>query len=110
MNFEELERKIEAATKKAFIEIYDQHQDEGIYGFALYSDGGAMTVCPSANTQDFLEDLDDEEKEDLAFYKFEPAEWKYEMVGADEAFNDISKELRTELGENWFEDEATFVF
>ena len=72
-----------------------------------------MTVCPSTNTVDFLENLDEEEKEELTYYKFEPAEWKYEMVGAVEEFDDICTELSAELGknnyENEYEDEETFV-
>ncbi|GAA0196614.1 hypothetical protein GCM10009122_61340 [Fulvivirga kasyanovii] len=109
MNFKELELKIETATKKAFIEIFNEHNNEEIYGFALYSDGGAMTVCPSANTIDFLENLDEEEKEELAYYKFEPAEWKYEMAGAVDEFDDISSELSTELEKNNYENEEAFV-
>lgn len=113
MNFNELEQKIEIATKKAFIEIFNEHKNEEIYSFALYSDGGAMTVCPSANTIDFLKNLNEEEKEELTYYKFEPAEWKYEMSGAVEEFDDICKELRTELEkndyENEYEVEDTFV-
>ncbi|MBL3659002.1 DUF4303 domain-containing protein [Fulvivirga sediminis] len=113
MNFKELEQKIETATKKAFIEIFNEHKTEDIYTFSLYSDGGAITVCPSTNTIDFLENLDEEEKEELTYYKFEPAEWKYEMAGAVEEFDDICTELSTELGknnyENEYEDEETFV-
>lgn len=109
MNFETLERKIENATKKAFLEIFSKHKEEGVYGFALYSDSGAMTVCPSTNTIDFLENLDEEEKEELTYYKFEPAEWKYEMVGADEAFDDVCTELSTELEKKDYEDEETFL-
>lgn len=113
MNFEALGQKIETATKKAFIEIFNEHKNEEIYCFALYSDEGAMTVCPSINTTYFLKNLDEEEKEELIYYKFEPAEWKYEMAGADEEFNDICTELRTELEknnyENEYEDEETFI-
>jgi len=60
-----------------------------------------------------LEDLGEEEKKELKYYKFEPAEWKFEMAGAIEEFNDISRELSTELRknnyENEYEDEETFV-
>lgn len=110
MNFKELEQKIENATKKAFIEIFNEHKNEEIYGFALYSDEGAMTVCPSTNTVAFLKDLD---KEELTYYKFEPVEWKYEMVGAVEEFNDICRDLSAELEkndyENEYEDEEIFI-
>jgi hypothetical protein len=105
MNFEELEHQIEKATKKAFIEIFENFKHEDIYGFSLYSDEGAMTVCPSTNTIDFLNELDEEEKLELPYYKFEPAEWKYEMKGADEEFNEISTILREELEKNDFENE-----
>lgn len=106
MNFDLLKQEIEAATKKAFLEMFEKHGAEKIYGFALYSDEGAMTVCPSTNTLKHLENAD---QEDLAYYKFEPAEWKYEMKGADTDFNDISTKLREELDKNedndeWFED------
>lgn len=60
-----------------------------------------------------MEDLGEEEKKELKYYKFEPAEWKFEMAGAIEEFNDISRELSTELRknnyENEYEDEETFV-
>ena len=108
MNFVELENKIEKATKKAFIEMYEKHKDEEIYCFSIYSDEGAMTVCPSTNTLDFLDKLDEEEKEQLAYYKFEPAEWKYEMMGADEDFNEICKDLRNELENNEYLDNEEY--
>lgn len=106
MNFEILKHQIEAATKKAFLEMFEKHGVDKIYGFALYSDEGAMTVCPSTNTLKHLTTVD---QEDLDYYKYEPAEWKYEMQGADNEFNEISKQLREELDKNdddddWFSD------
>lgn len=89
MNFTELKIKIEEASKQAFLEMYEKHGKEEIYAFALYSDEGAMTVCPSTNTIDFLNTK--EKEEDFPYYKFEPAEWKYEMQGANKLFNKISK-------------------
>jgi len=88
--------------------MYQKHKDERVYSFALYSDEGAMTVCPSTNTIDFLDNLNNEEKLELAYYKFEPAEWKYEMIGADQDFNEICKDLRDELEENEFLDNDEF--
>lgn len=107
MNFTELEQKIERATKKAFIEIFEKYKDEEIYSFSLYSDEGAMTVCPSINTIDFLKNLGKEE--DVTYYKFEPSEWKYEMVGANKEFNKISAELSTELEKSKYEDKKNFL-
>jgi hypothetical protein len=112
MDFEALAQKIESATRAAFKEMFQQHGGEDIYAFALYSDEGAMTVCPSTNTVAFLNGLSAEAKEELPYYKFEPAEWAYEMQGADDAFNQISKALYTELTknsyQNEYEEEAVF--
>jgi hypothetical protein len=105
MNFEILKENIEAATKKAFIEIFEKHGSEEIYAFALYSDEGAMTVCPATNTLAHLANADADDEDDLAYYKFEPAEWKYEMTGADEDFNAISESLRAELNKNEDDDD-----
>jgi len=95
MNFIQLQQKIEDASKKAFLEMYEQHGEEEIYAFALYSDEGAMTVCPSTNTVRFLEQNEDED--DRLYYKYEPAEWRYEMQGANQEFNAISKALYDEV-------------
>ncbi|MDR6465921.1 DUF4303 domain-containing protein [Chryseobacterium sediminis] len=105
MDFEILKQQIEDAAKKAFLEVYEKHGAEGIYSFALYSDEGAMTVCPAANTMKVLETADEE---DALYYKYEPAEWTYEMEGADEEFNEICTQLRAELDQyedddQWFE-------
>ncbi|MGB0868997.1 MAG: DUF4303 domain-containing protein [Flavobacteriales bacterium] len=109
MDFKVLEDKIEKATKKAFTELYDQHKDEGIYSFSLYSDDGALTVCPAANTFQFLENLKKEEKNDLDYYKFEPAEWKYESKGAEEEFDEICDILYDELDKEIYSEENTFI-
>lgn len=105
MDFEILKQQIENAAKKAFLEVYEKHGAEGVYGFALYSDEGAMTVCPAANTMKAMEMADEE---DALYYKFEPAEWTYEMEGADKEFDDICTQLRAELNKHddddqWFE-------
>ncbi|OCA67940.1 hypothetical protein BBI01_20860 [Chryseobacterium artocarpi] len=102
MDFETLKQQIEAAARKAFLEMYEKHGAEGIYSFALYSDEGAMTVCPSSNTQEMLKEVDED---DTMYYKYEPAEWTYEMEGADKEFNDICTGLRTELEKNDEDDE-----
>lgn len=102
MDFGILRQRIEVATKKAFCEMYEKHGTEGIYGFALYSDEGAMTVCPSTNTLEMINGVD---REDVTYYKYEPAEWKFEMKGADKEFNYICTFLREELEKNDEDDE-----
>ena len=111
MDFEILKQQIEAAAKKAFLEMYEKHGAEQIYSFALYSDEGAMTVCPATNTLQML----DEDHDDLLYYKYEPAEWAYEMKGATDDFDEICSRLRIELDQNsenheWFEDFQTRLY
>ncbi|RQO41539.1 hypothetical protein DBR39_02600 [Chryseobacterium sp. KBW03] len=112
MDFEILKQQIENAAKKAFLEVYEKHGAEGIYSFALYSDEGAMTVCPAANTMKVMETADED---DILYYKYEPAEWIYEMKGADKEFNEICTQLRTELDKHddddqWFEGFQTTLY
>jgi hypothetical protein len=112
MNFEILKEKIEDAAKKAFLEMYEKHGAEEIYSFALYSDEGAMTVCPASNTMKVMEGADED---DVLYYKYEPAEWAYEMQGADEEFDEICTQLRTELykhddDDQWFEGFQTKLY
>ncbi|MEJ5102196.1 DUF4303 domain-containing protein [Chryseobacterium sp. MYb328] len=102
MDFETLKQQIEKAAKKAFLEMYEKHGAENIYSFALYSDEGAMTVCPSSNTVETLKEIDED---DAVYYKYEPAEWTYEMEGADQDFNEICTHLRTELDQHEEDDE-----
>lgn len=103
MNFEDLKQQIEDAARKAFLEVYEKHGAEKIYSFALYSDEGAMTVCPAANT---LENLKEADEDDFLYYKYEPAEWAYEMDGAEDEFDEICTRLRNVLDQNeeekWF--------
>lgn len=105
-NFKKLKKDIEWATKKAFQDMVDQHQAERIYAFALYSDEGAMTVCPATNTLDFLAT---QPKNDLTYYKFESVEWNYEGDGADDEFSTICNTLFDEVeAEKYEDDEALF--
>ncbi len=100
-NFEKLAVEIEAATRKAFQEMVADHAEEGIYAFALYSDEGAMTVCPSTNTQEFLATAP---QDDVVYYSFEPAEWRYEADGADAEFSAICSKLYDAIeGDFWDE-------
>lgn len=101
-NFQNLENEIEEATKKAFQEMVTQHQSERIYAFALYSDEEAMTVCPATNTLDFLET---KPKNDFTYYKYDPAEWKYEGKGADEIFSKICDQLYDEVEDEKYDEE-----
>ena len=105
INFQDLKDQLTQATQAAFTEVLARHRAEGIYSFALYSDEGALTVCPATNT---LAHLAAQPPEDLPYAKFEPAEWRYENVGATAQFDAIGRQLRTQvlaetLGEQEFE-------
>jgi hypothetical protein len=93
IDFQDLKSQLAQATQAAFTEVLTQHRTEGIYSFALYSDEGAMTVCPATNT---LAHLAAQPPEDLPYAKFEPAEWRYENVGAAAQFDAICHQLGTQ--------------
>lgn len=91
IDFQALKSQLTQAARTAFTEVLAQHRAEGIYSFALYSDEGAMTVCPATNT---LAHLATQAPDDLPYAKFEPAEWRYENVGAAAQFDAIGRQLR----------------
>ena len=91
--FQALQSQLTQATPAAFTEVLGLHRAEGIYSFALYSDEGAMTVCPATNT---LAHVATQAPEDLPYAKFEPAEWRYENVGAAAQFDAIGRQLRAQ--------------
>lgn len=93
LDFAELSQQIEQAARDAFIEqlACAGAVSETLYSFALYSDEGAMTLCPSSNTLEFVEQ--NAPTKDQTYYRLEPFEWKYEMQGADQQFSQLSKQL-----------------
>ena len=93
-DFQHFQQQLTLATRDAFLELLAAHHAEEFYSFALYSDEGAMTVCPSANT---LAHLAAQPPEDLSYAKFEPAEWAYERSGAAAQFDELSRQLRTHV-------------
>lgn len=58
-----------------------------------------MTVCPAMATASYFEKIKSDEADDLAYYRFAPAEWPLESVGAEQAFNAISATLRAYLAQ-----------
>jgi hypothetical protein len=53
-NFAALEVQVRKAARLAFQEVASAHPEDQLCAFALYSDDGAMTVCPSINTTSHL--------------------------------------------------------
>ena len=90
VNFATLQKKIANAARKAFKEIQNDHPGERFYAFALYTDDGAMTVEPAANSEEALESSAEEydESPDTGWLRWGTAEWAYEGEGGDH-FNDV---------------------
>lgn len=103
IDFQELRLQLTQATQAAFTEILAEHRAEGIYSFALYSDEGALTVCPAANSRAHLAA---QPSADLPYAKFEPAEWRYEGVGATAQFDATCRRLRAQVLDETLDGEA----
>ncbi|MCG7409229.1 DUF4303 domain-containing protein [Paenibacillus sp. ACRRX] len=107
-----LKQEIKDAAVQAFSEIYNNNPHNPIISFALYSDEGAMTVCPSMNTIQHLNHAVKEEPDQALYYKYEPAEWAFEAQGADQAFESICTKLRNYIlnaEESDDDNDASFV-
>ncbi|CAI8716813.1 DUF4303 domain-containing protein [Brevibacillus sp. IT-7CA2] len=94
-DFPLLKQEIKTAAMQAFDEMNNTCQDDRVIAFALYSDEGAMTVCPAVNTEAHLDGIVESDPEHALYYKFEPAEWRFEGQGAEEAFGAICAKLRS---------------
>ncbi len=109
-DFASLQIEIEQAARQAFEEVVQTHNLKDVYGFALYSDDGAMTVCPAINTLSHLQRAMNDDPDDEGTYRFYPSEWRYEGEGAADAFEKICTRVRTavldseeqETDEKWF--------
>ncbi len=96
-NFDRLQDDIIAAAQAAFSEVLATRPSDDLCAFALYSDSGAMTVCPAMCTTGFLATKARDEPEEYLFYKYSPSEWPFEAAGAEAAFGNICKSLRDHL-------------
>lgn len=96
-DFDALHRDVVDAAKTAFLEVTQKHPEEDFCAFALYTDDGAMTVCPAMNTTQFLEEMQEDDPDEWLSYKFGTAEWPFEGVGADKQFNAICDRVRAEV-------------
>ena len=101
--------EVKAAAARAFTAIKGNHPDETFYAFALYSDDGAMTVNPAANSEQALERsvaaYGKRGKAMLGELRWSPAEWEYEDEAGDE-LDDAYDQLNTlleKVGDDEFE-------
>jgi len=99
-DFETLRVQIREAARTAFGTLRAAHPNERFYAMALYTDDGAMTVCPSANSEEALQrilvDNDCTDPRDIAYTRWGTAEWAYEDQHA-EGFNAVCDRLRAHV-------------
>lgn len=98
-DFDALEKRIIAASEEAFRDVAQKYPREEICAFALYSDDGAMTVCPAFDLASALEarvaaTRGSKYPNEADVMKFYPPEWKLEAFGADKAFAQICTTVR----------------
>ena len=96
-DFSRLQDAIVAAARSALAEVAARQPHDPIRAFALYSDAGAMTVCPAMAPASYFERIREDEPDDVDYYRFTPAEWPFEGEGAAAAFDAICHTLRTHL-------------
>ncbi len=92
-DFAALQTRIVKASVKAFADLARLSPKDPVCSFALYSDDGAMTVCPAFDTRAKLATRLAKGAGHLSD-KYCPPEWAYEAKGADQAFNKICKDVR----------------
>jgi hypothetical protein len=93
-DFDALHQQIVQAAKTAFGEMTREHPDKDFCAFALYTDDGAMTVCPAFCTQSFLREMQADNPDEYLYYKYSSNEWPFEGIGADEQFERICSTVR----------------
>lgn len=94
-DFPFLKQEIKTAAMQAFAEMHETCREDRVIAFALYSDEGAMTLCPAVNTEAHLDGMVTGDAEHALYFKYEPAEWKFEGQGAEAAFGAICEKLRS---------------
>lgn len=107
-DFDQLHRDILAAARQAFADVLTQRSVDDLSAFALYSDSGAMTVCPAMCTTRFLAEKARSAPDEYLFYKYSPSEWPLEGAGAEEAFGRICRTLREHLFHDIDDSEQAF--
>jgi hypothetical protein len=96
MDWEKLTNDVVAAASTAFASLMSEKAGEHFYVFALYTDGDAWTILPSANSIEQHEakvrDTGETDVQQIAYYKWASAEWAYE-AWKKQLFTGIYQEL-----------------
>lgn len=115
MDWVDLEVRVYEAAKSAFSSLKKARPNEEFYVCALYTDSGAMTICPSANSFRGLEekisqeDEEDRSNEVVQYYKWASSEWAYEAWQSED-FEGVCKSLRESAERSDFENFQSQVF
>lgn len=96
-DYTSLANEITAACRRAFTDLARAHPDEVPCAFALYSDEGAMTVCPAFDLPSPRAARLAAEPDAAAYHTFSTAEWSLEGFGADLEFEAICTRVRTHV-------------
>ena len=85
MDTAKLTELIREGCRRAFGELRAAHPEQTFYAFALYTDGGLMTIMPAANTEQRLapKAASTKDAQTRAYYRWAPAEWAYEASGLE---------------------------
>ncbi|MCA7950738.1 DUF4303 domain-containing protein [Burkholderia seminalis] len=99
-DFSDFQRDIADAARATFKALRALHPDEHFYAFALYTDSGAMTVVPAANSVEALRRIRAQraiaDDDPAPWCTWGSAEWAYEAAEAS-PFNAICGRLADEV-------------
>ncbi|CAB3748325.1 hypothetical protein B7G54_01330 [Burkholderia puraquae] len=97
-DFSDFQRDIADAARATFRALRALHPDEHFYAFALYTDSGAMTVVPAANSVEGLRRIREQQAvpDDDPWYVWGFSEWAYAAAEAS-PFNAICGKLADDL-------------
>lgn len=89
-DFAALAEGIAQASRAALAEISERcGPHDPVCAFTLYTDDGAMTVCPAMVTEGQVQALTMRHPDDADYYRYSSAEWPLEGEGANAAFNGL---------------------
>jgi hypothetical protein len=107
-DYSSLRRELIDAARTSFQAIRNAHPREQFYTFALYSDDGAMTVVPAANTEEGLErarlKYGPAMRDEKDYLRWGTAEWAYEAAAA-EPFDAACQRLYKAADDSWEDDD-----
>lgn len=96
-DFDDLRARLVAASTRALAEVRRRYRADPVCAFALYSDDGAMTVCPAMDLTSARAARIAGDPAHAADTTYAPPEWALESVGAERAFDAICERLSDHL-------------